>query len=83
MTRAERIDALEAIAAAHLRHGHVQEVIVQNFRAKPDTAMRDDDDLPLDDYLATIAVLVLISRNPVWIRANMPASLGKPFFPGS
>jgi len=26
---------------------------------------------------------VLISRNPVWIRANMPASLGKPFFPGS
>jgi ABC-type uncharacterized transport system permease subunit len=34
-------------------------------------------------YLATIAVLVLISRNPVWIRANMPASLGKPFFPGS
>jgi ABC-type uncharacterized transport system permease subunit len=34
-------------------------------------------------YLATILVLVLISRNPVWIRANMPASLGKPFFPGS
>jgi general nucleoside transport system permease protein len=34
-------------------------------------------------YLATIAVLVLISRNPAWIRANMPASLGKPFFPGS
>jgi ABC-type uncharacterized transport system permease subunit len=34
-------------------------------------------------YLATIVVLVLISRNPVWIRANMPASLGKPFFPGS
>ena len=33
-------------------------------------------------YLATIAVLVLISRNPAWIRANMPASLGKPFFPG-
>ncbi len=34
-------------------------------------------------YLATIVVLVLISRNPVWIRANMPASLGKPFYPGS
>ena len=34
-------------------------------------------------YLATIVVLVLISRNPVWIRTNMPASLGKPFFPGS
>ena len=34
-------------------------------------------------YLATIVVLVLISRNPVWIRVNMPASLGKPFFPGA
>jgi simple sugar transport system permease protein len=33
-------------------------------------------------YLATIVVLVLISRNPIWLRANMPASLGKPFFPG-
>ncbi|PAT40846.1 ABC transporter permease [Vandammella animalimorsus] len=32
-------------------------------------------------YLASIAVLVLISRNPVWIRTNMPASLGKPFSP--
>jgi simple sugar transport system permease protein len=34
-------------------------------------------------YLATVLVLVLISRNPAWIRANMPASLGKPFFPGA
>ena len=34
-------------------------------------------------YLATIIVLVLISRNASWIRANMPASIGKPFFPGS
>ena len=34
-------------------------------------------------YLATIVVLVLISRNPNWIRVNMPASLGKPFYPGS
>jgi general nucleoside transport system permease protein len=33
-------------------------------------------------YLATIVVLVLISRNPAWIRLNMPASLGKPFHPG-
>jgi ABC-type uncharacterized transport system permease subunit len=33
-------------------------------------------------YLATIAVLALISRNPAWIRSNMPASLGKPFAPG-
>ena len=34
-------------------------------------------------YLATIIVLALISRNPAWIRINMPASLGKPFHPGS
>ena len=33
-------------------------------------------------YLATIVVLALISRNPTWIRVNMPASLGKPFYPG-
>jgi simple sugar transport system permease protein len=34
-------------------------------------------------YLATIVVLVLISRNPLWIRVNMPSSIGKPFYPGS
>lgn len=34
-------------------------------------------------YLATILVLVLISRNPVWIRVNMPGALGKPFYPGT
>jgi ABC-type uncharacterized transport system permease subunit len=34
-------------------------------------------------YVATIVVLVLISRNPTWIRVNMPASLGKSFYPGS
>ena len=33
-------------------------------------------------YLATIVVLALISRNPLWIRINMPASLGKSFHPG-
>ena len=34
-------------------------------------------------YVATIVVLAIISRNPTWIRINMPASLGKPFHPGS
>jgi simple sugar transport system permease protein len=34
-------------------------------------------------YVATIVVLALISRNPAWIRVNMPASLGKPFYPGT
>ncbi|MDP2417434.1 MAG: ABC transporter permease [Hydrogenophaga sp.] len=39
--------------------------------------------LSMMPYLATIVVLVLISRNPVWIRVNMPTSIGKPFYPGS
>ena len=34
-------------------------------------------------YVATIVVLALISRNPQWIRVNMPLSIGKPFHPGS
>ncbi|AOS78110.1 MULTISPECIES: ABC transporter permease [Hydrogenophaga] len=34
-------------------------------------------------YVATVLVLVLISRNPTWIRVNMPSSIGKPFYPGS
>jgi simple sugar transport system permease protein len=34
-------------------------------------------------YLATVLVLALISRNPTWIRVNMPSSMGKPFYPGS
>jgi ABC-type uncharacterized transport system permease subunit len=39
--------------------------------------------LAMAPYLATIIVLALISRNPTWIRINMPASLGKPFHPGT
>ena len=39
--------------------------------------------LSMAPYLATIVVLALISRNPTWIRINMPASIGKPFYPGS
>jgi simple sugar transport system permease protein len=34
-------------------------------------------------YIAPIVVLALISRNPAFIRVNMPASIGKPFYPGS
>jgi general nucleoside transport system permease protein len=39
--------------------------------------------LTMKPYLATIVVLALMSRNPTWIRVNMPASLGKPFHPGT
>ena len=43
-TRAERIDALVAIRRSARRHGHIQEVIVQNFRAKPDTSMANAEE---------------------------------------
>jgi FO synthase len=53
-TRAERLEALEAIRALHERHGHVQEVIVQNFRAKPGTKMAAHAEPTLDDLLWTL-----------------------------
>jgi FO synthase len=56
----DRAETLLAIKAAHQRHGHVQEVIVQNFRAKPDTAMRHADDVDLETFLAAIAVTRLV-----------------------
>ena len=55
-TREERIEALEAIRDLHAAHGHIQEVIVQNFRAKPDTKRADADEPDLEDLLWTIAV---------------------------
>ncbi len=59
-TLEERADTIFALRATMRRYGAVQEVIVQNFRAKPDTAMRHADDLPLDDYRAAIAVTRLV-----------------------
>ena len=61
-TRDERIDALEAIRDLHAAHGHIQEVIVQNFRAKPDTKLADSEEPDLDDLLWTIATARLDSR---------------------
>lgn len=55
-TPAERVDALFAIRRSHREYGHLQEVIVQNFRAKPDTAMRGMPDVELHDLAATVAV---------------------------
>ena len=65
----DRADTIFAIRASHRRHGHVQEVIVQNFRAKPDTAMRHVDDAPLEDFLATIAVARLVMGPRMRIQA--------------
>src|SRR3954469_8389135 len=55
-TLRDRAETVFAIRAAHRRHGHVQEVIVQNFRAKDDTAMRGAPDADLDEFLAAVAV---------------------------
>ena len=56
----DRAETIFAIRASHARHGHVQEVIVQNFRAKPDTAMRHVDDADLEEFLAAVAVTRLV-----------------------
>ena len=54
-TRAERIDSLLALRELHDRHGHIQELIIQNFRAKPDTVMAGADEPGMDELLWTIA----------------------------
>lgn len=59
-TLAERADTLHAIRKSHKEFGHVQEVIVQNFRAKQHTAMAGVPDAGIEDYLATIAVARLV-----------------------
>ena len=55
-SRADRVESLFAIRGLARKYRHVQEVLIQNFRAKPDTAMRTAPDADLDDYIATIAV---------------------------
>jgi FO synthase len=59
-TLEERAETIFALRATSRRYSAVQEVIVQNFRAKPDTAMRHTDDLALDEYRAAIAVTRLV-----------------------
>ena len=59
-TLAERVDAIFALARVSRAYNGIQEVIVQNFRAKPDTKMRDTPDAELADLAATIAVTRLV-----------------------
>ncbi len=59
-TLVERAETVLAIRSAHRRHGHVQEVIVQNFRAKAGTAMAGVEDVGADDFLATVAAARVI-----------------------
>jgi FO synthase len=59
-TRVERAESLFAIRRVSREYGHIQEVIVQNFRAKPDTAMRGMPDAELEELAATVAVARLV-----------------------
>src|SRR6516164_3218413 len=59
-TRLERIQSLLALRDLHERYGHLQEIIVQNFRAKPGTRMAHAPEPDLDDHLWTIAAARLI-----------------------
>ena len=75
-TRAERLDALHAIRDLHEHYGHIQEVIVQNFRAKPDTKRADAEEPDLDDELWSIAAARLILPDDVHVQAPPNLSPG-------
>jgi len=59
-TRRERLSALLELRDLHERHGHLQEIIIQNFRAKPGTRMADHPEPGLDDHLWTLAAARLV-----------------------
>jgi FO synthase len=75
-TRAERLESLVAIADLHRAHGHIQEVIVQNFRAKPKTKQANAPEPDLDDLLWSIAAARLILPAEVHVQAPPNLSPG-------
>jgi FO synthase len=75
-TRLERVEALLQLRASHRRHGHLQEIIVQNFRAKPDTLMAAAPEPDLNELLWTIAVARLIFGPQMSIQAPPNLSPG-------
>ena len=72
-TRGERVESLLDIRRLHERYGHIQEVIVQNFRAKADTPMADTPDAPSDELMWTTAVarLILGERVNIQVPPNL------------
>jgi FO synthase len=76
--RTERAEAIFAIRSAARASGHIQEMIVQNFRAKPDTAMANDPDADLDDLAATIAVARIVLGPKMRVQAP-PNLVGEEF----
>ncbi|MFZ5932154.1 MAG: 5-amino-6-(D-ribitylamino)uracil--L-tyrosine 4-hydroxyphenyl transferase CofH [Pseudomonadota bacterium] len=75
-TRAERIEALLSLRDLHDVHGHIQEIIVQNFRAKPGTRMSGAPEPDLDDLVWTIAVARIIFGPEMSIQAPPNLSPG-------
>ncbi len=75
-TRQERIEALVAIANSHQVHGHIQEVIVQNFLPKAGTSMHKAEPCSHDDFLWSIAVARIIL--PTAIHLQAPPNLSDP-----
>ncbi|WP_307793407.1 7,8-didemethyl-8-hydroxy-5-deazariboflavin synthase CofG [Microbacterium stercoris] len=75
-TLRDRAESLVALREAHERHGHIQEVIVQNFRAKDRTAASSRDDAGFTEYLAAVAVARLV-LGPA-MRVQVPPNLSDP-----
>jgi FO synthase len=77
-TPAERVEALLALRDLHERHGHIQEVIVQNFRAKPDTPMGDAGEPGLIDLMTSCAIARLVMGPEMSVQAppNLSADYG-------
>ncbi len=75
-TRRERVESLLALREVHARHGHLQEVIVQNFRAKPGTLMASSPEPDLNELLWTIAVARLVFGPHMSIQAPPNLSPG-------
>lgn len=74
----ERVDALLAIRKLHEKYGHVQEVIVQNFRAKPATPMANWPEPDRDEMLRTLAVARLLMPE---MNLQAPPNLSDPHYP--
>jgi FO synthase len=78
-TRAERVDSLLAIRDLHRRYGHIQEVIIQNFRAKTQTPMAAHPELDAEELLWTVAVARLVLGPEA--NLQVPPNLNSPEYP--
>jgi len=76
-TPEDRVDTLLAIRELHRRYGHIQEVIIQNFRVKPEIPMRNWPEPTRDEMLRTIAVARLLMPD---VNLQAPPNLSAPYY---